>query len=457
MQVILLRSTNVDKALLKSVCSILGKALGPVEFKFRNKAINLSASMCSVTWDAIFTGCQSFRSEQSIPDTDFVVLLTQENNELNWFSAVAPNGDAAAFVQTSGWDYYLPGGSEYAIAFQVAENLFQYLMNVSSDHPWHDPPIGCINDMCSWKPDIAYKVRTADVCEECERLIIDKGVKLNVVRQIYSILEYIRKHMLLRRVQVVNRETKQLPFTAAITRRKMQNTTEPFRKFCMLIDHFDSLIRSAVIACGCTAYGSDFSKFCQQHSLNERPSLGRWVDALRDISQNTDSGLSILRQDQFHGIREVVKKAEESEMVAVRNNSRGHGYCDCQDTSYAQLFAVYQPIVRDVEVLLGSVLNMRWVYTIDMRNSPTDGQVVRARDLTGDHPDFPEVILPVSEGFSPYTEEVYIIGLDDKWHRLHPYVQYRSCPVCGYARVLIADGEYYLDPYVGHRGRIGNG
>jgi hypothetical protein len=38
-----------------------------------------------------------------------------------------------------------------------------------------------------------------------------------------------------------------LPFNVVITIRKPGTTLEPFRKMLMLIDHFDSIVRTAVL------------------------------------------------------------------------------------------------------------------------------------------------------------------------------------------------------------------
>ena len=75
--------------------------------------------------------------------------------------------------------------------------------------------------------------------------------------------------------------------------------------------------------------------------------------------------------------------------------------------------------------------------------------------MMGSHPDFvvskisytPERIENI-----PYNEQCYLYTRNDgQWIALHPYVQFKECPLCHHPRVLLADGQQYLDPYAGHR------
>jgi hypothetical protein len=77
--------------------------------------------------------------------------------------------------------------------------------------------------------------------------------------------------------------------------------------------------------------------------------------------------------------------------------------------------------------------------------------------MMGSHPDFTVLDFAYKPGQMeniPYTEHCYLyVQNDGRWIALHPYVQFRECPKCHHPRVLIADGQQYLDPYMGHRVR----
>lgn len=76
----------------------------------------------------------------------------------------------------------------------------------------------------------------------------------------------------------------------------------------------------------------------------------------------------------------------------------------------------------------------------------------------GDHPDFLEErlaqrITQVSD--LPISRHVYALPVNGgTWHDLHDSIVYDRCPMCDHSRMLVADGEMYLDPYVGHRVRL---
>ena len=57
----------------------------------------------------------------------------------------------------------------------------------------------------------------------------------------------------------------------------------------------------------------------------------------------------------------------------------------------------------------------------------------------------PEQDLPIEDRFYVVTPDL------KKWIDLNPYFKYGNCNVCDHNRVLIYDGVYMLDPYIGHR------
>ncbi len=464
MRILLARSKELQKTVLDAVVEILVTVPGPLEFEKLSKPINIEGDPAiPAGWDSIFDACRAFRQQLSLKEEDFLVLLMGRRNEHNWFSSCDPQGGKSIFIHAAEWETYVPCSSEYPVAFQVVENILQCLMfDTLADGAqfFHNPPIGCINDMCLWKPDIIFKFRTADICLECQRVITERGITKEVIEQAINLFDLLRNSMLFRARIPVMQTNGEFPFPIAITRRKILGTTEPFRKFLMLLDHFDSLVRCTVITCGCLAMKGDLDEYFSEQCLHERPSLGHWVAALRHLSQREHANVPNLPVALLDRIQRVVSKAEEAGIVNIRNERRGHGYCDCQDNTYNQLFIEHVQTITDVEALLRPIyLRARWCYTISM-SQPAPGKFAFIlRDLSGDHPDFSErahEICPSTIADLPQTGRVYIITPDNIWHSLAPYVLYRDCPACGHNRVLVSDGEKYIDPYVGHRVRIEN-
>ena len=80
---------------------------------------------------------------------------------------------------------------------------------------------------------------------------------------------------------------------------------------------------------------------------------------------------------------------------------------------------------------------------------------VSVRSMMGSHPDF--IVSQISytpRGIEdiPYDEHCYLYTRNNgPWITVHPYVQFKDCPLCHHPRVLLADGQQYLDCYAGHR------
>ncbi len=413
----------------------------------------------------IFEKCAEYRIQHRLPSDEFIILLTSKSNKENWFSSPDPNGTRSIFIHTTGWDSYLIDCEpHYPLAFQCWENLLHALMFRSFQEGVelsHDPPIGCIADLCSWKPHITYKLRTADVCGDCLTLLKERGASPTLINQALGAFEALRKQMLFsKNFQAVETHENRLPFPVAITRRKLNTTTEPLHKFLLLIDHFDSLVRTPVIFVGAAVLRDSLASFISGKELRERPSLGNWVSALQSLSeQSAEFGLTALPNDLSARIRTVVSKAEQANIVHMRNEKRGHGYIDCRDSSYQNEFEACGPVVNEIENLLTPVLTRLKLYqVINTDRLNTVEFQVTVKSMMGSHPDFPVLQFsykPRGMEEIPCKDQCYLYTQNDgQWIALHPYVQFKECPECHHPRVLVADGQQYLDPYMGHRVNI---
>lgn len=468
MRILLVQSKEFERTIFNAVFELLLMVPGPLEFEIVSKTVDIGGDInAPLQWESIFDTCRDLRQQMALHDHDFLVLLTERRNALNWFSSCDPQGSRSIFIHTGEWESYVDCMPEYPIAFQVLENTLQCLMFDSLEEGaiyFHDPPIGCINDMCSWKSDIIFKLRTADICLECQRVIKDIAISEDILAQIFGLFDLQRNHMLFRaqmhfeQTVPIRQAHTNFPFPIAITRRKISGTTEPLRKFLLLLDHFDSLVRTTVITFGCIGLRNDFHNFFCEHGLNRRPSLGHWTASLRDLSHINNTGVPTLPSSLFKRIQQVVKKADEAAIVNLRNERRAHGYCDCCDSTYKQLFLENIQTIIDVERLLNPIyLRTRWYHTVSMSQPGQGIFTFTVRDLTGDHPDFVEyvhTIQPTTITALPQTDKVYAKVSDNDWYSLAPYILYCHCPACGHHRVLVTDGEKYIDPYVGHRVQV---
>jgi hypothetical protein len=151
-----------------------------------------------VTWDQFFNKCRSYRINNDIGNNEYVILLTDIANDKNWFMMMDET-KRNGFIHTGDWDFYVKSDSKYPIAYEIAEMLLQsHLFDSMAElnKIVHQKPIGCINDFTGNKKDITLKLRTADICTDCQRVIINKKVPYALVHQVLSIIEGIRGQML---------------------------------------------------------------------------------------------------------------------------------------------------------------------------------------------------------------------------------------------------------------------
>ena len=141
--------------------------------------------------------CREFRIEKDIGDNDFVILLTEQANNLNWFSFGDKNNNA--FIHSSDWGYYLECNSAYPISYEVIVNIYYMILfegiNDINKHT-HKIPEGCINDFCEQKKDIKLKMRTADICSTCQNLMIERNFPIAISTQMFKIMEHLRTKMI---------------------------------------------------------------------------------------------------------------------------------------------------------------------------------------------------------------------------------------------------------------------
>lgn len=152
-----------------------------------------------VSWDDLFAFCHKYRSAKSIPASAIVILLTSRHNELNWFSAFDQHKNA--FIHTADWEKFISCPSAYPIAYEVLANSLQMQMelDLSGHEPCvHEEPIGCMNDLCVDKRDIALKLRTADICLTCLERLQRVEIPSFIVDSTLTAFDKLRKQMLFR-------------------------------------------------------------------------------------------------------------------------------------------------------------------------------------------------------------------------------------------------------------------
>jgi hypothetical protein len=159
----LVRSSDVGRDLLAKVYNLLLCEDGPAQFLKEEPSVSFHGQQqAALPWEMIFGKCTEYRNRYTIPSNDFIILLTSKRNTENWFASLDPKGTRSIFIHTSEWDNYLIDCDPcYPVAFECWVNLLHAFMFRSLEDAIevaHDPSIGCISDLCLWKPDITYKL-----------------------------------------------------------------------------------------------------------------------------------------------------------------------------------------------------------------------------------------------------------------------------------------------------------
>lgn len=152
-------------------------------------------------WKDLFEICNFYRQTHLIAEDEWVILLTDDTNEYNWFAGADPKTKNNFFIHADQWERYVPCDARFPIAYQIMAIILQRYMftdMIDLQKKLHKKPIGCINDFCKNKEDIIFKLRTADICVSCQKEIIDLDIDGAVINQIIRTTEDIRHQMLFR-------------------------------------------------------------------------------------------------------------------------------------------------------------------------------------------------------------------------------------------------------------------
>ena len=236
MNVHIIRDSDVSKDLYHEVFGHLKESNGPLMFHTNENLIELNDSVvenntlskddfhrkekipeysikyslsCNASYDfpykreefspeVLLTKCNNFRNNHDVGNNEFVILLTEKANTLNWFAFGDKNKNI--FIHTSEWDFYLDCNRSFPIAYQVVSKILQVLLFKDitdfGAHAHIDETRGCVNDFCKNKIDVSLKMKTADVCKDCQSLIIERSFPNPIFNQITTVFEELRKKLI---------------------------------------------------------------------------------------------------------------------------------------------------------------------------------------------------------------------------------------------------------------------
>ena len=168
------------------------------------------------SWDDLFGVCIQYRMDNKIPADEQVFLLTDKKNEENWFGAADKRTLNNYFVDCSDWHYYFKGFDiRFPITYCIAGWLMRKVIFSSADEmlsALHMESIGCLMDFCQEKKEIALKMRTADICDQCLSYSEKNDSNRVYMNQLMKIMDGVRSNLMFRERSKYLRTNSRLEF-----------------------------------------------------------------------------------------------------------------------------------------------------------------------------------------------------------------------------------------------------
>lgn len=443
--------TRLPQGVLRALVRRLNRCQEEIRFSL-DRGAPLDDTVNPVSWTSAIE-----RVHQGAGTNDFVIGVVDEPLELNWFS-FTDSDSRCSVITTHGWGMISRLPVESFVGFEIVQNTQEFLVGWEDYAFAHEELRGCINDLCAYKPDISFKIRTGDVCPDCLgawRHALTKGQ----IDAFHALLDVTRGIALGREKAVSALLEDRCAFPVAVTWRLLRQETNAARRFMRLLDLFDISVRYAVICLVAESMRSlqldnDDTALWQQFRryVRRRPSLRTWVDALPQAAdyliEHSDD--TYLAASCLERINAAARDLDLIALVRLRNDTRGHAYT-LPRREYEQLFSDNYGAVASLIDALECILTLDLVAVIQSRyRGDTRDFVFSTRLLKGSNPVF-ETVNHCAD--SPQENDAIAVVVDEnRVIPLTPFVLWSECPACHHERVLVADDEgQYLDPQVGHR------
>ena len=443
--VVLFAERAVDRTHMDEVLRWFERNPGPISVAAVKRPVELELTPEGILLpDTAFAKLNELRVEHNVSPDGFVMLLTKSPNKKNWYAVQDPDNMHNGFGHIDDFSWVTSAPSHVISTHYLLKSIFNSLIkdaDVSWEKQLHREPRGCLFDFCVIKSELNFKLRTADICGDCMDLFREIGIPDALLRQTVKIMEAYRPLALnTGQFREAQSEFDRWPFPVAVTRHTVVQATNPLLKFLLLLDHFDSLIRYFYLTREVLAGRAPV--------MEERPALGWWLDQLAHS----------LRGERSY--REVVAIAQRENVVALRNERRGHGWMAASAEAYAHEAGRLEKIIAQIEAELSPFFEKHRLL-IPRQIEPSDAvYLIAGETLSGSHllhPPFQIKVTadPRSVGLSRINEVFVADARMEKFYRMSPYIRSAVCPTCHHHRVLITDGgNTYIDVFMGHRVKL---
>lgn len=437
---------NLDK--LKSLINKINSMQNNFYF-YLNEAIKLPLQDNDIQkWDYLIKTLTTLSS-----DFKYKIALTSSPIEHNWFS-FTNHSEFVSIITTSDWEYLSDLPVYSYLLYEIIENYQELRIGFMNAH---DETIGCINDMCSYKLDINFKLKTGWICHDCFNIWQDYFNETEIESMI-KIIDFIR-------LVALNREniwklSYDYPYPIAVRFKLMSSEINSYIKFQKLIDLYDSIIRYiafVLIACIKEDNISNKIKNLIKKINDNNPTLGTWENLIVKSLNLPSSCYNLLSDSDLNMLQEITNLIKESDLRTDRNDYRGHNYTGQDLEEYLNLYLKKIPMIQKLLFYLErSIFNYKLAKI--KRYNPRQGiRYATIECLISDSNVFnTEDIILENE---PYDiNHIILYNQTDRIHvSMFPYIVSEICNECGHERILFLDGKYennqkrFIDTLIGHR------
>ena len=121
------------------------------------------------------------------------ICITDKPLADNWFSHEYRN---SAIISLADWNgIYAPPSMKSYLIYQIAQALIHFAAELTEEIALsivHEPPQGCMYDMCINKPDIKLGMVAGSLCPNCKATLSQFGTSIVAIEAIEKLLEYVR-------------------------------------------------------------------------------------------------------------------------------------------------------------------------------------------------------------------------------------------------------------------------
>jgi hypothetical protein len=394
-------------------------------------------------WDALESLLARVRADRSAGPVLGVLTGPIENN---WFSRT--NDDlGVAFITTYGWEYLCALPVAAYVAFEIVENLGEIHIG---EFEAHDETRGCVADMCAHKPDIAFKIRTADICDDCTARYLCSRPAEDLAAMV-AMLEEVRRVALGRaptapglvgtasRAERVDRE---YPFPLAYCFRSMQVELSYTRKWLKLLELHEVAIRYLTLSLLAAVRVSGHQASAVTEALPQlgRATLGKWHQAgfalMRQLREDADQ--SFLRRFLTGQTDRLLKSvaARSLALVEARNDTKGHGNLE-GEAGYQRLFEQHQADLNALLDFVAPLASYPLLHVGEGLRRRAGVSRFPAKRLMGSHPIFPVESCETREEVD--TDCLLFDPPSGRYLSLYPFVLFDHCPACFRETVFVYD------------------